>query len=290
VGAEDTQAYFSVRERITLLKVPLDIIPPDQLPEVIYELLTPAKILPAATVSAFPAGGESAVPVPRIHPAPVPDPGAEGKNIVLLSLWDLLRARRNKEYRAFVNNAALVLPISKSLLSGVRFLTGKIPYRYMPFNFVVSLLSILERREYTAYFLGSKIKILKKTERNIRKTFPQLRIVGRFVGSFKKQEESGILEAIRKAAPHLLLVGKGIRGEELWIGRNHARLNRGLRLWCSDLFDVFAERKRHPSQGTFDCGLEALGYCFRNPIKFLRIFSYFRYKFLLVIYKIFRKN
>jgi N-acetylglucosaminyldiphosphoundecaprenol N-acetyl-beta-D-mannosaminyltransferase len=160
----------------------------------------------------------------------------------------------------------------------------------MPFNFVVSLLSILERREYTAYLLGSKIKILKKTEKNIRQTFPQLRIVGRFVGSFRKQEEPGILEAIRKAAPHLVLVGKGIRGGELWIGRNHVRLSRGLRIWCSDLFDVFAERKKHPSQEAFDSGLEALGYCLRNPFKFLRLFPYFRYKFLLVIYKIFRKN
>ncbi|MDR2619402.1 MAG: WecB/TagA/CpsF family glycosyltransferase [Treponema sp.] len=280
MGAVDTQAYFPARERISLLQVPLDIVPPEQLPEVVYELLAPPEISQRD-------GAETSSPL--IHPAPAPDPYGEGKNIVLLSLWDLLRARRNKEYRSFVLKASLVLPISKSLISGARFLTGKIPYRYMPFNFAVSLLSILERREYTAYLLGGRIKTLQKTEKNIRQTFPRLRIVGRFTGAFRKHEEPSILEAIRKAAPHLLLVGKGVRGEELWIGRNHSRLSRGLRLWCSDLFDVFAERKKRPSQGVFDRGLESLGYCLRSPVKFLRIFPYFRYKLLLLMYKIFRK-
>jgi N-acetylglucosaminyldiphosphoundecaprenol N-acetyl-beta-D-mannosaminyltransferase len=263
----------------------LDIVPPEQLPEVIYELLAPPKGSQGEKSS---QRDRAETASPLIHPAPAPDPCGEGKNIVLLSLWDLLRARRNKEYRSFILKASLVLPISKSLISGARFLTGKIPYRYMPFNFAVSLLSILERREYTVYLLGSRIKTLQKTEKNIRQTFPRLRVVGRFTGAFGKQEEPSILEAISKAAPHLLLAGKGIRGEELWIGRNHSRLSRGLRLWCSDLFDVFAEREKRPSQGVFDRGLEGLGYCLRSPVKFLRIFPYFRYKLLLLIYKIFK--
>jgi N-acetylglucosaminyldiphosphoundecaprenol N-acetyl-beta-D-mannosaminyltransferase len=278
-------------ERISLLKVPLDIVPPEQLPDAIYELLKP----PAPATSnpgietAETLAQKSAVS-PLIPPASAPKAGTKGKNIVLLSLWDLLRARHNKEYRAYILNASLVIPISKSLVTGARFLTGKTPYRYMPFNFVVNLLGLLESREYTAYLLGCKSPILKKAEKNIRETFPHLRIVGRFVGAFRKADERGILEAIRKASPHLLLAGKGLRGEELWLARNHPHLGPGLRLWCSDLFDVFAERKKRPSEGIFDKGLEHLGYCFSNPLKFFRIFPYFRYKFLLVIYKIFGKK
>jgi N-acetylglucosaminyldiphosphoundecaprenol N-acetyl-beta-D-mannosaminyltransferase len=245
-----------VKDRINLLKIPLDIVPPEQLTGVIYQLLR--------------------------------EPG-EGKNIVLLSLWDLLRARRNAEYRAFVRNAALVIPISRSLVRGARFLTGKTPVRYMPFNFVVSLLSILEKRELSVYLLGSRAGILKKTEKNIRQTFPRLRVVGRYVGAFKKQDEKTILEAIRKAAPSLLLVGRGVRAGEFWIARNGSRLSRGFRLWCSDLFDVFAERTRRPPDAVFDRGLEWVGFCFKNPLRLFRIFPYLYYKFLLLIYKIFGK-
>jgi N-acetylglucosaminyldiphosphoundecaprenol N-acetyl-beta-D-mannosaminyltransferase len=258
MDAEDASIQKPARERISLLKVPLDIVPPEELADVIYELLEPGN--------------------------------KEGKNIVLLSLWDLLRARRNNEYRSYVLNAALVIPISRSLIGGARFLTGKVPYRYMPFNFVINLLTILEKRELTAYLLGSRSQILQKTEKNVRRTFPRLRIVGRYVGSFRRQDEPGIIEAIHKAAPHLLLVGKGIRGEETWISKNSARIGAGLRLLCSDLFDIFAEKKKRPSEAVFNRGLEGIGYCFRNPLKFFRLFSYFRYKCLLLIYKLWRSG
>ena len=243
------------RERVKLLKVPVDIVAPDQLGHLVYELLA----------------------------------AGTGQNIVLLSLWDLLRARGNNEYRNYVLNAALVIPISKSIVSGVRFLTGKKPVRYMPFDFVINLLTILESREQSSYLLGGKKRVLLKTEKNIRQTFPRLRIVGRFSGAFKRQEETTVIEAIRKASPSLLLVGKGIRGGERWIAKNGAVLGRGLRLWCSDLFDVFAERKKHPSRATFDHGLEWVGYCFQNPFKFLRIFPFLYYNLLLLIYKLFVK-
>ncbi|MDR2662164.1 MAG: WecB/TagA/CpsF family glycosyltransferase [Treponema sp.] len=240
-------------ERISLLNVPLNIVAPEQLEGVVYELLQTGK----------------------------------GQDVVLLSLWDLLRARSNYEYRPFVLRSTLVIPIARSLVRGARFLKKKKVYRYMPFDFVISLLSILEKRELSVYLLGGKMRSLKRAEKNLRQTFPRLRIVGRFVGNFKHQEEHTILEAIRKAAPSLLLVGRGVKGGERWIARNGGRLNNGLRLWCSDLFDVFAERKRRPSRRVFERGFEWVGFCFQKPWRFLRIFPYIYYKFLLFIYKLF---
>lgn len=240
-------------ERISLLKVPLDIVPPENLEAVVYGLLK----------------------------------DGAGHDVVLLSLWDLLKARHNAEYRFFVQRATVVIPIAKSLAGGARFLLRKKVHRYMPFDFVISLLSILEKREYSLYLLGGKMRILKKAEKNLRQTFPRLRIVGRYVGSFKHQEEGTILQAVRKAAPSLLLVGKGVKGGERWIARNGASLGGGLRLWCSDLFEIFAERRRRPGRAIFDRGLEWIGFCFQKPWRFFRIFPYFYYKFLLCIYRVF---
>jgi len=248
--------------RISLLSVPLDIIPPDELPDIICrDLLN--------ITDNFPENQR------------------QGKNIVLLSLWDLLRARRHNEYRDFILKASMVIPISKSLVTGARFLKKKVPVRYMPFHFIIDLLSILESREFTVYLMGGNEKILRRVENNIHQTFPRLRIVGRCTASFRKQEEPAIIEAIRKAAPHLLLTGSGIRGGELWIARNSAKLNRGMRLWCSDIFDVFAEKKNRPAEQIFNLGLESFVYFLGNPLKFFRLFSYFRYKFLLLFYRIF---
>ena len=243
-------------KRVVFLKVPLDIVMPDQLGPLAFKLLSDGK----------------------------------EQNIVLLSLWDLLRARRNAEYRDYIKQAALVIPISKSIVRGVRFLLKENAVRYMPFDFVINLLTALEGYGFSGYLLGGRKHILLKIEKNIRETFPRLRIVGRFPGSFKKQEEATIIEAIRKASPSLLLVGKGVRGGEHWIARNSGKLGKGLRLWCSDLFDVFAERKRHPSKASFDLGFDWIGYCFHNPLKLLRFFPLVYYNILLVVYKIFKNK
>ena len=249
-------------DRIVLLRAPIDIVSPEELPEVINNLIPNEK-----------AGYEA----------------QEKRNIVLLSLWDLLRARRNNEYREYLYNAALVIPISKSLVSGARFLTGKKVYRYMPFKFVISLLSILEKREYPLFLRGGKSHILKKAEKNIRSTFPGLKIIGRCEGKIRKQEEPAVIEAIRKSSPSILLAGKGVRGKELWIARNSNRLNSGFRLWCSDLFEVFADKKHRPSDAVFEKGLESIGYCFKNPLKFFRVFLFIYYNLLLLVQKLTKK-
>jgi len=241
-------------ERITCLNVPLDILFPEQIPAVINQMIL--------------KGGE--------------------QHIVLLSLRDLLRARKAGEYRNYVLSAALVIPISKSIIGGVRFLTGKTLQRYMPFDFVIRLLSTLEERGRTVYLLGGRRKSIQTTERNLKRTFPGLRVVGRCAGGFRHTDEANIFQAIKKAGPALLLVNRGVPGDERWIGRNSGAFGPGIRLWCSDLFDVFAERRHRPSKGVFDRGLEWIGFLAKNPLRIFRIFPYLYYKILLVYHRLFR--
>jgi N-acetylglucosaminyldiphosphoundecaprenol N-acetyl-beta-D-mannosaminyltransferase len=260
MGTEESPLV--IRERIQLLNVSLDIISIDELSEYFFNVFSSSK-------------DDTSQP--------------EAAYVVLLSLWDLLRARRNHEYWNYIRKAGLVIPISNSLVSGAKFLKGKTPVRYMPFRFFINLLTILERRECTVYLLGGEDHILKRAENNIRQTFPRLRIVGRLSTPFHRRDEEAIVKAIRKAAPELLLVGQGVRGKELWIARNYDKLSPGLYLWCSDLFSVFAEHSSRPPDKFFDLGLESIFYCFRNPLKFFRIFPYLRYKFLLLFYKLCKK-
>jgi N-acetylglucosaminyldiphosphoundecaprenol N-acetyl-beta-D-mannosaminyltransferase len=239
-------------ERLSILKVPVDVIPDSALDDRVWNLLE--------------EGG--------------------GKNIVLLSTADLLRARRGKEYRPYVANAALVLPVSHGVRRGCKFLRKKTPECYIPFDLVVRILTVLEQKEATVFLLGGNDHTLRVTEPKIRETFPGLRIVGRYPGYFKKSGEPLILEAIRKAAPSLLLVAHGVRGGEKWIARNDSKLNPGMRLWCSDLFEVFAGKKQRPSRFLFHHGLEWFSYFLRRPSRIFRFFPWLWYNLLLLVYKI----
>lgn len=208
------------------------------------------------------------------------------KQIILLSLWDLLRARRNNEFRTMVQNAGLVIPISHSLIKAAKFLKKEIPVRYMPFDFIIKLLHALDITNKTVYLLGSKKKNLQKTERNLKSTFRNIRIVGRYAGYYPRTAESSVLTAIQKATPNLLLVGKGIVGRERWIGRNIKYFNGGLYLWVSDAFDVFADKAWRPSKQLFQKGLEWLPYTLKKPYKFFRFFQFIYFKAMLIIYRI----
>lgn len=206
--------------------------------------------------------------------------------IVLLSLWDLLRARRNAEYRALVQQASLVIPISMSVIRGARFLKKPVPPRYAPFEFIIKLLGSLERQGKSVYLLGSPKKHLQTAERNLRQTFPGMRIVGRYAGYYPRKMEGAIVQAIKKATPSLLLVGRGVPGSERWIYRNKRHFAPGASLWCSDSFDIFAEKRKRVSRGAYARGMEWLPYSFRAPWKLARFFLYLYYKVLLVIYRI----
>jgi N-acetylglucosaminyldiphosphoundecaprenol N-acetyl-beta-D-mannosaminyltransferase len=210
---------------------------------------------------------------------------SDGKNhqIVLLSLWDLMRARRLGEFRTMITGASLVLPISLSITKGAHFLRKAEPVRYMPFDFVVKLLAALEKRGKSVYLLGATRTSIQKAESNIKSTFPGLRVVGRYSGRYPRQMEASIVEAVRKATPSLLLVGAGVPGREKWIPRNLAHFNSGIYLWCSDLFDVFAERRSKPLKALFRNGLEWIPSFLRRPWKLHRLFIYLWYNILLVV-------
>ncbi len=233
--------------RIQVLGVPVDILPPEGIEDAVY-------------------GFE------------------DGKNhqIVLLSVWDLLRARRPGEFRTMIMGASLVLPISLSIVRGARFLKRAEPVRYTPFDFIVRILSALERRGRSAYLLGSTRSVIQKAESNVKATFPGLRVVGRYAGRYPRQMEGSIIEAVRKATPSLLLVGTGVPGGERWIPRNLSRFNSGIYLWCSDLFEVLASRRRRASSAMSRRGLEWIPYILRRPWKAYRFFPYIWYCALLL--------
>lgn len=239
-------------KRISILKVPVDILAPEDIEDVIKSLYDDD----------------------RNH------------QIVLLSMADLMRARRSGEYRSFVASADLVLPISLSIVKTARFLKKPEPVRYEPFDFIIHAMGALERRNKSIYLFGASPRTLARAEKNIKDTFPELRLVGRHSGHVAKGFMPKIIEAIRKATPTLLLVGRGVPGGEKWIQRNLKHFSSGLYLWCSDVLDVFAERRRRPPRALFARGMEWLFYLPGHPWKIFRFVTLFRFKTIALWYRV----
>ncbi|MDR3200234.1 MAG: WecB/TagA/CpsF family glycosyltransferase [Spirochaetales bacterium] len=212
--------------------------------------------------------------------------GDEARQIIFLSLWDLMRARRDGEFRRALEQAALVIPISRGIQRGAKFLKKTVPARYMPFDFMIRLFAALEARGRSLYLLGCRPTELRSIEQNLKQTFPGLKIVGRYTGGYPKAKERDIHIAIKKASPHCTLVGPGIRGKEKWIFRHRSEFAPGVFVWSAAVMDIISGKKTRVSRETFQKGWEFFPELVRHPWRILRSIVYMYYLLLLIIYRL----
>jgi N-acetylglucosaminyldiphosphoundecaprenol N-acetyl-beta-D-mannosaminyltransferase len=243
------------KQRIEVLGVPVDILQPQNLEEEVLELLA--------------------------------KPGT--KQIVFLSIWDLLRARRKNDFSLCVKNADLVIPVSKSILKGAKFLRKPIPVRYNPFDTVIRILTVLEEHYKSLYLLGGHKKTIMAAERNVRSTFSGLQIVGRYVGYYPKTIEDDVIQAIYKASPSLVLVSEGIREKNCWAYNRRNRFSSSIFLYYRDAIGIFSERIKRVDEKVFNNGHEVWSEIGHNPLKLFLVFPYLRYVILLVWYRLTKK-
>ncbi len=208
--------------------------------------------------------------------------------IVFLTLSGLLRARRDPELARCIRDAAVVLPVSLAIVTGARFLDAGRLSLFNSFEFIIRLLSLLERSKGTVYLLGSQKQTLETAEENLLGSFHGIRVVGRFYGYFPKELEGNIITAIKKSSPNLIMVGKGVAGKDKWISRHKKDFNPGLSVWVGNCFEVFSGREKQTSRKLHAVGLGGLSDIWRRPWRLLKVFSYLRYFALLLIYRIFK--
>ena len=210
----------------------------------------------------------------------------EPSQIIFLSTWDILRARRKGEFQDMVLSSSLCLPVSKSIIKGAKFLKKPIPDRHSPFETIISILNVINANSKSLYMLGATKKSLAIAEYNVKSTFKELRFVGRYNGYYKANKEANIISAITKSAPSVVIVANGIKGGARWIYRNKAKLSDGIYIYDNNIIDIFSKYKRKTSNFLFKHGLEYLPQVFFNPLKIFTIFKYLWFKILLVFYRI----
>ena len=241
-------------KRIKVLNVPVDAIDPDMAVKLVEGLLE----------------------------------NGQQNQIVFLSLRGLLKARHDAEFARCLREAALVLPISLAILSGGRFLNSGRLSLFNQFEFVIRILSLIERIKGTVYLLGSRKEILETAEENLIGSFHGARVVGRFYGYFPREIEGNIVTAIKKSSPHLLLVGKGTAGGNKWLLRHKKDFNPGISLWVGNCFEIFAGKERQQSKKLHAVGLGGLSGIWRKPWKLFAVFAYLWFFLLLLVYRIFK--
>ena len=134
-----------------------------------------------------------------------------------------------------------------------------------------------------------KKKSLQKAVGNVKKTFPNLRVVGRYVGYYPKTQEDDIIQAIYKASPSLVLLSEGIKEKDCWPYARRNRFSSSAFIYYRDAIGIFSDQVHRVSESTFDAGLEIWSEILRNPLKIFLLFPYLYFKILLVWHRILKK-
>lgn len=209
--------------------------------------------------------------------------------IVFLSWWGMIRAFCKWDYKAVVRNAALVIPTSPLISLGSYLLYGRRLHCYSDFDFTIKVLSRVEEHSGSIYLLGMELIHLHEMEQNIKNTFPNLMIVGRYSGYFSLAQEQKIITAIRKARPTLLFVGTGVPGRDIWLYRVKHKIKSCVTLWSGITMDILAARTRKLPHGAVRTLFYALYQFMMRPWRIYRFFVFLFYVCALLYSRILRR-
>jgi exopolysaccharide biosynthesis WecB/TagA/CpsF family protein len=149
-------------------------------------------------------------------------------------------ARSNEPYRDCLTRAELVLPDGSGVLLASRLLGLPIRHNLNGTDLVPALLGRAAAEKPTVFLVGGRPGVAATAANRLAERLPELRIVGHASGYLSPAEEDALVRRIADLEPDILLVGKGVPLQELWLDQHWRRLNVGLGLAVGAFIDFAA--------------------------------------------------
>lgn len=184
----------------------------------------------------------------------------------------LIAAARDPEFADILNTADLNICDG----SGPQFV-GRIRNRIQGGLYISQLLKLAEERQSGVYLLGTGDQdILAKAIQNMRKRYPEIRIVGSHPGpaldTKGRGESEAALHDIIMSAPEILIVAFGHEKQERWIAAHLKELpSVRIAVGVGGVLDVWSGKLRPAPQFMQRLGIEWLYRLIQQPSRIGRI-------------------
>jgi exopolysaccharide biosynthesis WecB/TagA/CpsF family protein len=122
------------------------------------------------------------------------------------------------------------------------------------------------------FLLGGTEHMSKALEAGFSRRFPELVLAGTHHGYITPSEDDGVVAAIFRARPNVLLIGMGSPLQETWLKRNRHRLPGKLAVCVGGLFHYWAGDLRRAPAAMRGLGLEWVWIVAQQPQKW-RVYS-----------------
>ena len=195
------------------------------------------------------------------------------------------QAYNDKELREILFFAYRVVCDGMPMVWLSRLFGNPLPERVAGSDMVFHLFELCSRRKFRVYFLGSDSSTLNSVKFSLRKNYPALDICGTYsppIAPVEKWPNAEILESIRTAKPHLLLVAVGCPKQERWIVRHAAEAGVPLSVGIGASLDFISGKQVRSPKWMQKTGLEWLWRMLSDPRRLVgRYWKDFRYLILL---------
>jgi len=154
----------------------------------------------------------------------------------------MVTASRNAALKRALERSNLLLADGSGVLWGSRIMGKPLTYNLNGTDLVPALCRDGASEGLSIYLLGSKPGVAESAANNLLSAYPGLSIVGIHNGYFDPSETESVLESIRAANPHLLLVAMGVPTQELWIDKYSSQLPGIACMGVGGLLDFLSNR------------------------------------------------
>jgi N-acetylglucosaminyldiphosphoundecaprenol N-acetyl-beta-D-mannosaminyltransferase len=191
--------------------------------------------------------------------------------VVTLGVEMVMRARRDPDFRAIVNGAALSLCDTIGLLLASRARKGPLRSRVTGVELVTDLVArSAGQRDVRLFFMGSSADIAARAAQALARRFPGAVICGARDGFFSEAQSSAVAQAVAASGANVLLLGMGSPKQERWFVEHGAATGCGAGIGVGGSFDVLAGTVRRAPRVVQKMGLEWAYRLVREPRRWRR--------------------
>lgn len=194
----------------------------------------------------------------------------------------VMAAQSDANFFQVLKEADLSLPDGVGLLWAARFLGIPLNERLAGVDTVRRIASLTAERGYRLFLLGAAEGVAEATAMGLEEENPGLKVVGTYAGSPDRKEEEEIIEMIRAARPHLLLVAYGAPQQDLWIHRHLGRLGVPVAMGVGGAFDFISGKAQRAPGWMQRLGLEWLHRLLHEPWRWRRMLALPKFVWLVL--------
>ena len=169
------------------------------------------------------------------------------KVIVAPNTEFIMMAQKDEEFYNILRGADLATPDSVGVVIGGKLQKKPLKQRIPGQMYFRKVLEVGEKEGWTFYLLGGKDDVPALAAENLKKIYPNIKIVGYHEGFFEKDSEEDVIAEINRLKPNVLFVAMGAPIQEKWIENHKHELKVDVAAGQGGTFDYEAGKiKRAP--------------------------------------------